>query len=304
MAGQNRRPTHASVELLDLPVEGGTLRVSRTGRGPKVVLGLHGLAGSRVTIEPVARFLGEAFSFYAPDLRGRGLSADLAGPYGIGIHARDCARLLDQLGMKNIVVVGHSMGAMVAARLAALRPDLVRAIVLMDGGLPAEIPLPAGMTIEAFMDAAIGPVLANVTQTFPTEEAFLAQWQAHPAWGDTWNADIEARFRYEMGGTAPHIRSRTSAEALKGDMTDAFADSMAASIASFRTLRCPIHVFRAPRGLLNQPTPGLSDELVARWQAELPQLVDTMVADTNHVTLGALDHSLQLIGARIRELSA
>ncbi len=303
MSGQTFKANSPSIELFDLPVEGGKLRVSRIGQGKHPVLGLHGLAGSRVTIEPASRFLGEDFSFYAPDLRGRGLSAELPGPYSIEVHARDCAQLLDQLGLKDVVVVGHSMGAMVTARLAARRPDLVRAIVLMDGGLPAEVPVPAGMKIEDLMQMLIGPVLANVIQTFPTEDAYLAQWRVHPAWGGTWNDDIEARFRYEMGGQAPNIRSRTSAEALKGDMTDAFGN-MPAAIEAFKTLRCPIHVFRAPRGLLDQPAPALSDDLVARWKAELPQLIDTMVADTNHVTLGALDHSLNLIGDAIKQFSS
>ena len=71
----------------------------------------------------------------APDLRGRGRSAHLPGPYGLATHVADLVALLDAVGCER-VVVGHSMGGFVAVTLAALHPDRVSRLVLVDGGLP------------------------------------------------------------------------------------------------------------------------------------------------------------------------
>jgi len=66
------------------------------------------------------------------DTRGHGLSEATPGPYAMKALAEDLAALLDHLGAKNVVVVGLSVGGMIALGLAALRPDLVSALVLMD----------------------------------------------------------------------------------------------------------------------------------------------------------------------------
>lgn len=60
----------------DLPVEGGTLRVLRFGRGPRIALAAHGITGSGMSFRALARHLPDEWSLLAPDLRGRGGSAD------------------------------------------------------------------------------------------------------------------------------------------------------------------------------------------------------------------------------------
>jgi len=66
------------------------------------------------------------------DKRGHGLSEATSGPYAMKTLAEDLAALLDHLGAKSVVVAGLSVGGMIALGLAALRPDLVSALVLMD----------------------------------------------------------------------------------------------------------------------------------------------------------------------------
>ena len=102
----------------DMPVEGGALRVADVGDGP-MVLGIHGLTASSISMQPTARGWPERRTFVAPDLRGRGGSAGLPGPYGMEAHARDCAALIEDFGGEPAVVVGHSMGGYVAVVLAA-----------------------------------------------------------------------------------------------------------------------------------------------------------------------------------------
>ncbi|MGK3816897.1 alpha/beta fold hydrolase, partial [Enterococcus faecium] len=54
----------------------------------------------------------------APDLRGRGRSADLSGPFGMSAHSDDLAAILDAAGVDRALIVGHSMGAFVSAVFA------------------------------------------------------------------------------------------------------------------------------------------------------------------------------------------
>lgn len=66
------------------------------------------------------------------DLRGHGLSDAPPAPYRIEDHIADLAALMDGRGIRNALVVGLSVGGLIAQGLAAERPDLVRALVLCD----------------------------------------------------------------------------------------------------------------------------------------------------------------------------
>lgn len=65
-----------------------------------------------------------------PDLRGHGLSDAPPPPYTMGALIRDNERLMDHVGMKDAVVLGVSLGGLIAQGLAVKRLDLVRAMVL------------------------------------------------------------------------------------------------------------------------------------------------------------------------------
>lgn len=64
------------------------------------------------------------------DMRGHGLTSVPEGPYYMGDLVGDAGRLLTHLGARDVVVVGLSIGGIVAQGLAAERIDLVRAVVL------------------------------------------------------------------------------------------------------------------------------------------------------------------------------
>lgn len=66
------------------------------------------------------------------DKRGHGLSGVTPAPYSMDTHVGDLAGLLDALGVTGAVIVGLSIGGLIAQGLSSARPDLVRALVLMD----------------------------------------------------------------------------------------------------------------------------------------------------------------------------
>ena len=92
----------------------------------------------------------------ALDLRGVGRSEAPEDGYTIPDLADDVAALCAEVGIVRPVVVGHSLGGMIAPELAARHPDLPSALVLVDPG-PID-PLPA--TVQRFADAMIERFLA------------------------------------------------------------------------------------------------------------------------------------------------
>ena len=84
--------------------------------------------------DPLLPFLADDLRLIRYDKRGHGLSTCPDGPYSIDDHGRDLEGLLDGLGIESAVIVGLSVGGMIAQALAAARPDLVKGLVLCDTG--------------------------------------------------------------------------------------------------------------------------------------------------------------------------
>jgi 3-oxoadipate enol-lactonase len=82
--------------------------------------------------DAVAARLGGGFRMLRYDLRGHGLSEAPAAPYALDQHVADLAALMDGRELRRALVVGLSVGGMIAMALAHARPDLVRALVLSD----------------------------------------------------------------------------------------------------------------------------------------------------------------------------
>jgi 2-succinyl-6-hydroxy-2,4-cyclohexadiene-1-carboxylate synthase len=115
-----------------LLVNGVHLEVSALGSGPAVLL-LHGFTGrgaSWTTLAARLRRLGRRT--IVVDLLGHGRSDAPADParYAVERQADDLLALLDRLDARPADVVGYSMGARIALRLAADHPDAVRRLVL------------------------------------------------------------------------------------------------------------------------------------------------------------------------------
>jgi pimeloyl-ACP methyl ester carboxylesterase len=263
------------------------------------VLGIHGITASSMSMAVVARHLGAAATLVAPDLRGRGRSAALGGPYGMRAHADDCAAVVTALCDPPVVVLGHSMGAYVAVVLAATHPDVVERLVLADGGLPLALPddVAAGVDPDEVIDAVLGPAMERLAVVFPTEESYLDFWRAHPAM-EEWGDEVEAYLRYDLRPVEGGFRSRVVEDAVRADGAEqiAAAELLAQSL---RNVRCPIRFLGAPRGLLNQPAPLIPDEVVRHWRGELPNLRAEVVDDVNHYTLVIGERGAAAVGGAV-----
>jgi pimeloyl-ACP methyl ester carboxylesterase len=88
------------------------------------------LAGGGAT-STSSPYTGAGYSVLRFDNRGMPPSESPERPFAITHLVADAAALLDELGLRDCVVVGHSMGSCIAQELAQLRPDLVRAAVMV-----------------------------------------------------------------------------------------------------------------------------------------------------------------------------
>ena len=114
------------------------------GSGPGIVL-LHGIGRSGKVWRYVTKLLQQAEQdchVVAYDLLGFGLSPKpLRIEYTVDDHAQAVISMIKRLrGSKPVVLVGHSMGCLVAVRVAALRPNLVRHLVLYEMPLYEGLP--------------------------------------------------------------------------------------------------------------------------------------------------------------------
>jgi pimeloyl-ACP methyl ester carboxylesterase len=103
-----------------------------SGTGPHLVL-IHGLGGSRRWWVPTLEQLAERYSVLGLDLAGFGASRGRS--FGLRSAAGHVERLLEARGVEQAAVLGHSMGGLVAARLAARAPRRVERLVLVDAPL-------------------------------------------------------------------------------------------------------------------------------------------------------------------------
>lgn len=274
-------PTRGPVPFT-APVRGGELAGGqwRADASGTPILALHGITATHRAWHHVADAL-PGRRIVAPDLRGRGRSNALPGPWSLRDHADDQVRVLDALGIDRAFVVGHSMGAFVTVRLAAAHPDRVAGVVLVDGGLP--IPHPEGLAPDEVAAAVLGPALARLEMRFADPSGYVEFWKAHPAIGPAWDDHLADYVAYDLVGTPPELRSSAVADAvaqnvLELDGSDGYAEELAA-------LPAPVEFLRAERGLLDQPEALYPRQGVAALARRMPALRATEVAGLNHYTI-------------------
>ncbi|WP_179232592.1 alpha/beta fold hydrolase [Streptomyces sp. CS159] len=280
-----------------MPVAGGELVVLRwpaAEPGAPVVLALHGITANGLTWARVAHHLAGRVTLLAPDLRGRGGSGPLPGPYGIGAHADDMAAVVRELDAGPVVLTGHSMGAFTAALTAVRHPDLLSALLLVDGGVG--FPVPAGLSPDELITAVIGPAMRRLSMTFPDRAAYREFWQRHPAFAGAWSPWVDAYIQRDLVGEEPALRSSCRLDAVRVDGTDQLGGAVADAV---HRLPRPAELLWAERGLMDEAQ-GLYDERrLTAAGVDRVLLRTTRVPGTNHYTIVVGDEGARLVAERL-----
>jgi lipase len=251
------------------------------GRGAPLVA-LHGLTASYVNFLGIAECFAGRHALFALDLRGRGDSDKPHGPYGSAQHARDVAAAMRAIGLGPSIVVGHSMGAFVATALAAQNPECVAGLVLIDGGYLPAFSGAAGP--QAALDGALALRVAQLSQTYPSREAYRQFWRGQPHFPpEDWGPWIEAFLDYEVGGDPPNLQPKASEAAVRADLMEGF--KRAEIIARLEAITVPVLMLRAEKGFTPQMPPLFPESAIEQMRQYVPRMEDHLIPGTTHYTI-------------------
>ncbi|MEW2624313.1 alpha/beta hydrolase [Streptomyces sp. NPDC048106] len=128
-------------------VDGARIPYRLEGSGPVLVL-VHGTGAGSVTWESVLGYFTDRHTVVLPDLSGSEAAEDDGGELTVELLAAQLAAVLVNLGPGPVDVLGYSLGAPVAALLAAEHPELVRRLITLSGWCgPADPYVQNGLTV-------------------------------------------------------------------------------------------------------------------------------------------------------------
>jgi pimeloyl-ACP methyl ester carboxylesterase len=198
-----------SVEEFDVMARSRRIHAQRFGSDPMpLVIGLHGLSGCMKNFDFIGEaFAGAPFQLVALDFRGRGKSElTPPGTYGWENHALDVLAVADALGVDRFSLIGQSMGASVAMKVAQIDGARLKAVVLVDT---------AGR-----VDRGVGPVIAaflhHLDTTYDSIDSYLHAIKSQgliAPWTEHWDRS----FRYQAEETEVGVRSTAHSAALAED---------------------------------------------------------------------------------------
>ncbi|SDL12987.1 alpha/beta fold hydrolase [Streptomyces indicus] len=222
-------------------VRDGVRLVCRDSGGPGApVLLLHGLAGYAGEWDAVARLLAADFRVVAFDQRGHGASERRPGDVSRAAYTADAVAVVEELGLGPVLLVGQSLGGHTALLTAAERPELVRALVLVEA-VPGDASPGTPKEIAAWLDSWPVP--------FPSREAAAAFFGGGPA-GAAWAAGLEEG----AGGLYP----RFERDAMVGSLAEIGARSFR---GEWLKVRCPVLAVFGQSGFV---APEDAEDMLAR----------------------------------------
>lgn len=303
-------PARHRYRTTDVAVSGGALRVGvwdPLDPPLTTIVAVHGVTASHLAWQWLVDAL-PGVRVIAPDLRGRGRSAEVSGPAGMAAHADDLAEVFLQLDVTSAPVVGHSMGAFVAMVFAHRHPERVSHLFLVDGGMP--LATPVGLTTDEIVDAILGPTAARLRMRFADLEAYLGFWEEHPAFRGHSDERLRAYFAYDLtvdadgdaDGVRP-LRPATSYAVTAEDTVDLTTGTSLQpawdQLGEYAGSQ-PVDWVTVSLGLRAEP-PGLyAHTEVQRLERRYPAIASVRWDDLNHYTVVMSDAGAGRIADRLR----
>lgn len=180
---------------------------------------LHGITDSHRSFAPLMAELPDSVRAIALTARGHGDSDKPGGRYGLDMFAADVAAALDALRLPSAVILGHSMGSMVAQRFAIDHPGRVRGLALA-GAMSV---LKGVEEVEALHREAIVPLKDPVPRELAVE--FQQSTLTHP---------VPPAFFEMVVGESLKVPARVWREAFKGLLEADLASDLARITAPTR----------------------------------------------------------------------
>jgi pimeloyl-ACP methyl ester carboxylesterase len=262
------------------------LAIWRSGSGPDPILCLHGITAQHRAFNALARYLA-AFSrsLVGVDLRGRGDSAKPESGYGLEAHAEDVIRVLDHLGLRHAVILGHSMGGFVALKTVLSYPHRVRALILLDGGWPrVEASSEEQEQEAAAIEEGLARAFRRLDMVFESPEDYLNFWfPDQNLTMDDLPPDLADYYLYDLEEVEGGYQPKASRAAAEEDSPS--VSSTSPTVEEMRNVGCPVALVRASEGFFPGSDPLISDETRDAMAGVLDLRSDTLVEGANHYTM-------------------
>lgn len=159
--------------------------LDHSGDEPTLIM-LHGLSANAHFFDGLAAS-SLPNRLLAVDLRGRGLSDKPETGYEMAEHAADIIGLMDNLGLDQVILAGHSFGGLLTCYLAANFPERVSKCIVMDSGF-----------MHPSVKELIKPSLDRLTQRIPSWEAYRDAIKNAAYWQGFWDTAVENYYRADV----------------------------------------------------------------------------------------------------------
>jgi len=253
----------------ELRCEEVVLSYGQAGSGPPpAVVFLHGLSSAASAWRNVAPQIARTHRVYWYDHRGHGATPATPGRYRVEHYADDARQFISEVAGSPAVLVGASLGGLVAAHLAGIHPELVHAVYLSDPPLYLGDRREFEATIYARLFPVIQAALRRARDAGGTEADYRAAIHSIPAGpGGLSMGDL-------LGEEGLGRQARTWSAFDPEAFTPAIDRSMYAAFDPERPIACPVRVVRADPRM----EPAFTGDHEARLRSVHPR-ADVVVAE-------------------------
>lgn len=167
----------------DVIANGIRIHTYRTGGNKPPLVLAHGLTDSALCWTRLVQVLEQEYDIVMVDARGHGLSQAPEEGYNGDSQAADLAGVIESLGLRKPVLMGHSMGALTVAITAGKYPQLVRGAILEDPPWSVETEDPGSASEQSERLEQRRALIAETRAK--TREAIIASGRAeNPTWAE------------------------------------------------------------------------------------------------------------------------
>lgn len=257
-------PVHWQSGAIEL-ADGARIHYTRTGGDKPVLLLLHGLQGNGLMWLRTAQALEAIYDVVMPDFRGHGQSSRIETDWSVQMLVEDMLALMHALDLERPYIVGHSLGADVAGRVAAV--TAARAVVLVDpplGNVAAALAIDPDNPppwMQAFMEML--QALRGQTHAEQLQTGLRLLPPGAPVWDEEdYVSFVEAQAQFDL-----KIHRYTTSMDYLCEMPEVIAQ-----------INCPLLLLTARPAM-----PGINiDELVAVWQQHWQNGQHVHFSDSGH----------------------